>query len=141
RSRPGAEAAGVSRPGAPGVVIGHNREIAWGFTAAVPDTADLFVEKFDAQGRYQVRGEWKQPEVRHEQIRVRGEATARQVEVISTHHGPVVTRISKLAAWREPHALALKWIGHQPNKIMRASLGLMRAQNWDQVRAALADWS
>jgi penicillin amidase len=138
---PEAEAAGVSLPGAPGVVIGHNRDIAWGFTAAVPDTADLYVEKFDAQGRYQFRGEWKQPEVRHERIRVRGEATARQVDVITTEHGPIVTRISPLAGWREPHALALKWIGHRPNQIIRAALGLARARNWDEFRTAIAGWS
>jgi len=138
---PEAEAAGVSLPGAPGVVIGHNREIAWGFTAAVPDTADLYVETLDKEGRYLHRGEWLAPEVRTETIRVRGEATARRVDVVSTVHGPIVTRISPLASWADPHALALKWIGHQPLKIVRASLGLLRAGNWDQFRAAIADWS
>lgn len=138
---PDAEAAGVSLPGAPGVVIGHNREIAWGFTAAVPDTADLYVERLDSQGRYEFRGEWRPLDTRTERIRVRGEATARLVDVCTTVHGPIVTRLSPWAKWREPHALALKWIGHQPNHIMRAAMKLMRASNWDQFRGALADWS
>jgi penicillin amidase len=139
---PEAEVAGVSLPGAPGVVIGHNREIAWGFTAAVPDTADLYVEKLDPenQRRYQFRGELRDLEVRTEAIRVRGEAIPRRVEVLSTHHGPLVTRLTKLAHVREPHALALRWVGQEPNRIVSAVLGLAKARDWDQFRAALAVW-
>jgi penicillin amidase len=138
---PEAEAAGVALPGAPGVVIGHNRELAWGFTAALPDTADLYIERFDDQGRYEHRGEWRVPEVRTEAIRVRGEAVARRVEVISTVHGPIVTRLSPLATLREPHALALKWMGHQPNRIVRASIEMMRARTVGEFRSALGWFS
>ncbi|MGH9960873.1 MAG: penicillin acylase family protein, partial [Pyrinomonadaceae bacterium] len=46
-STPGVRVAGVTAPGLPGVVIGHNDHIAWGFTNVSPDVQDLYIEKFD----------------------------------------------------------------------------------------------
>ncbi len=39
------EVAGFSFAGVPGVVIGHNDQIAWGFTNVGPDVMDLYIEK------------------------------------------------------------------------------------------------
>ena len=57
------EAWGFTVPGAPVVVLGRNRRVAWGLTTAMVDTQDLFVERFDAQGRYLADGEWVAPEL------------------------------------------------------------------------------
>ncbi len=46
---PGVRVAGVSLPGAPGIVIGHNERIAWGLTNLGPDVQDVYLEKFDAK--------------------------------------------------------------------------------------------
>ncbi len=43
------DVAGVTLPGAPWVVVGHNRRIAWGFTNVGPDVEDVFVENFNAR--------------------------------------------------------------------------------------------
>ncbi len=136
---PDLEATGVSLPGAPGVVIGHNAHIAWGFTAAVPDTADLFIEKLDpAQpGRYEYQGKWHDAQIIREQVPVKGEA-ARTIEIVITRHGPLVTRLSPIAP--PGMALSLKWIGHEENHVYRAPLELNRARNWTEFVAAVADW-
>ncbi len=137
------EVTGVSLPGAPGVVIGHNAEIAWGFTAAVPDTQDLYIEEFDSNDptRYRFRGEWERATVRREEIRVRGEKQPRSVEVVVTRHGPVINKLSRVSDSPRVPALALKWVGHEFNNILRANIGLNRARNWDEFRAALADFT
>jgi penicillin amidase len=139
---PELEASGVSMPGAPGVVIGHNAEIAWGFTAAVPDTQDLYFEEFDAadRTRYRFRGEWERATVVREEIRVRGERAPRAVEIVVTRHGPVINKLSRNADSPSVPAIALQWIGREPNMISRAFLRLNRARNWDEFRAALGDF-
>jgi penicillin amidase len=137
---PELEVAGVALPGAPGVVIGHNREIAWGFTAAVPDTQDLYLEEFDPQDskRYRFRDGWERATVRREEIRVKGERAPRVVEVVSTRHGPLITALSPLTHGK---AIALKWIAHEESRTHHAILALNRAHDWASFRAALADWT
>src|SRR5438477_430871 len=66
------DVAGVTLPGLPFVIVGHNRRIAWGFTNLGPDVEDIFVESFNAQGEYQTPRGWQRPEVRLEVIHVKG---------------------------------------------------------------------
>src|SRR5438874_1680954 len=54
----GYDVEGFTFSGMPGVVIGHNARIAWGFTNLNPDVTDLYLEKVDG-GRYQVDGQWR----------------------------------------------------------------------------------
>src|SRR5581483_1115392 len=137
---PDFEVTGVSMPGAPGVVIGHNADIAWGFTAAVPDTQDLYLEEFDPNDskRYRYQDSWERATVEREEIQIKGERGPRLVEVVSTRHGPIITGLSPLAGGR---AIALKWVAHEESGIHRAVLQLNRARDWESFRAALGDWS
>ncbi len=48
---PGMHVTGVSLPGVPMVLVGHNERIAWGMTLAFTDCEDLFIEKFDTARR------------------------------------------------------------------------------------------
>ena len=50
---PGFHAAGVTLPGMPFVIAGHNEHVAWGFTALYADVQDLYVEKLDGKGNFQ----------------------------------------------------------------------------------------
>src|SRR5690242_20061472 len=70
---PGVRVAGITAPGVPGVIIGHNDRIAWGFTNVGPDVQDLYIEKFDPANpkRYQTPQGWQDAVVRQEQIKVR----------------------------------------------------------------------
>lgn len=72
-SAPGVRVAGVGSAGLPGVIIGHNDRIAWGFTNVGPDVQDLYIEKFDPDNpkRYQTPSGWQDVVVRREEIKVR----------------------------------------------------------------------
>jgi penicillin amidase len=86
---------GVSIPGLPFVLTGHNEKIAWGITLAFTDCEDLFVEKFDAQNslRYQFKEEWLEAKVVPEPIRVKGRAEPFVENVLYTRHGPVISDV------------------------------------------------
>ena len=84
------DVAGVTLPGAPWVVVGHNRRIAWGFTNVGPDVEDVFVENFNAQGEYQTPEGWRKPEVRHEVIHVKRGRDV-EMDVLVTRHGPIIS--------------------------------------------------
>ena len=84
------DVAGVTLPGAPWVMVGHNRRIAWGFTNLGPDVEDVFVENFNAQGEYQTPEGWRKPEVRHEVIHVKRGRDV-EMDVLVTRHGPIIS--------------------------------------------------
>jgi penicillin amidase len=84
---------GFSFAGAPGVVTGHNQNIAWGVTNVSADVQDLFIETLDEQnhpGQYLSGSEWKPLTVVTEVIQVKGGAPITQVVRI-TGHGPIIS--------------------------------------------------
>lgn len=131
------EVVGASLPGAPGVVIGHNKHIAWGITAALTDVQDLYIERFapDHQLRYKFRGEWREAEVREEEIKIRRRRPFRQ-RVRTTVHGPVISDV-----FDGGQDLALRWAAPDPSSMLEAVLGLNRAGNWDGFLTTLSRWS
>ncbi|MDQ3472821.1 MAG: penicillin acylase family protein, partial [Acidobacteriota bacterium] len=94
---PGLHVAGVTFPGAPGIVLGHNDQIAWGATNLNPDVQDLYLEKFDKENpnRYLTPSGWRDAEIRREEIKVRKGFTdssteTQTLDVTITRHGPIV---------------------------------------------------
>ena len=133
------EMSGFTSPGVPGLIIGHNRHIAWGITNGFPDIQDLYVERFHPEDSllYEVEGEWQAAEEREEVIHVRGRRSPVVEQVRYTHHGPV---ISALIPGR--HAdLALRWMCHDENNHLRALLEVGRAESWSAFRAAVRHWA
>ena len=94
------DAAGVTLPGLPYVIVGHNQRIAWGFTNVGPTVEDIYVETFNPEGQYLTPEGWKAPEHRSEVIHVKGKADV-VVDVTLTRHGPIITELvpGKLASW------------------------------------------
>ncbi|OYT69845.1 MAG: hypothetical protein CFK52_12865 [Chloracidobacterium sp. CP2_5A] len=138
---PAYRVAGVTAPGIPGVLIGHNERIAWGCTNLAPDVQDLFLETFDpARPRfYQTPQGWREAETRIEEIKVRRAPGSPETDVIRhevtvTRHGPVVLE-------RDGQRFALRWtaLDATPNE-SRCYRRLARAANWDDFRQALADY-
>ncbi|MBI3979795.1 MAG: penicillin acylase family protein [Chloroflexi bacterium] len=127
--------AGASLPGLPGVMLGHNDRIAWGVTALMGDVQDLYVERLhpDNPRQYLYRGEWLPAMARVETIRVRGRRQPVREDVLVTHHGPIVS--PALGADLPPMALRSALL--EPGEAALAGLRLMRAENWDEFRAAL----
>ena len=52
--------AGATVAGTPLVIIGHNEQIAWGFTTTTADIEDLFIEKLDPQDPNRYHGRRRQ---------------------------------------------------------------------------------
>ncbi len=107
---PGFHAAGVTLPGMPLIIAGHNEHVAWGFTALLADVQDLYYEKLDGKGNYQgMDAQWHPLAVDREVIHVRsGKDLALDVE--STEHGPLMNPI--LPSGSQP--VALKWTLYVP---------------------------
>ena len=141
-SAPGFHAAGVTLPGFPLVIAGHNDHVAWGFTALYGDTQDLYIERLDGKGNYEspastaTGAAWHPLTVDPEVIHVRGGKDV-LFTVHSTAHGPLLN--SLLPASDPP--TALKWTLYNPvlNKIPLYEMNT--ASNWAEFSAALADWS
>ena len=127
---PGLNVIGVSLPGVPSVIIGHNERIAWGVTNLGFDVQDLYVERLDpASGRYAFRGQLEQALLDSEIIAVKG---ARPVEFRQwiTRHGPV-------SGAENGRFLALRWTAAEPGSFQLPFFDLDRARGWQEFTAAL----
>ncbi len=86
-------AVGFTLPGVPGVVVGHNRSVAWGYTNGMVDDMDFALETSSADGlRYLNRGKWIEYAVRAETLQVRG-ADPQVIEIRETIRGPVLSDV------------------------------------------------
>jgi penicillin amidase len=126
-------AAGVTLPGAPFVIVGHNGRIAWGFTNLGPDVEDIYIETFNERGEYKTSSGWKQPTRRRELIRVKGRPD-QELEVLETRHGPIVTELVE----HETRLLSLKWVLYDPAALAIPFFQINAARNWDEFRRALS---
>jgi penicillin amidase len=138
---PGLHVAGVTFPGAPGIVIGHNERIAWGVTNLGPDVQDLYVEKFDKDNprRYQTPTGWREAEVRHEQIKVRKSFTSPETEI--QNHDVTVTRHGPIILEKDAIRYALRWTALDSGSIELTGFpGANRARNWKEFTAALSQY-
>lgn len=140
-SAPGWNVIGAGEPGLPGVAIGHNERIAWGFTIVGTDQADLFVETTDPADprRYkvsdQVGDRWESMKVVTEKVLVKG-GPARDIMLAYTRHGPVLFQDAKTN-----RAFALKWSGSEPGgAAYLRTLAVDRAQDRKEFLEALAAW-
>jgi penicillin G amidase len=133
--------AGASAPGAPGVLIGHNRHIAWGITASTADVADLYVERIDPgdSRRTEFAGHWETGTLIREVIPVKGRAEPWVEEVLVTpRHGPLITPTPAFADEHRP--LALRSMVLEAPSAASAMLAINRATSWDEFRAAASRW-
>lgn len=133
---PGWNAIGAGEPALPGIALGHNEKIAFGFTIVGIDQQDLYVEKLDPSNgnRYKYRGAWKDIEIETQSLRVAGAKEPLRIRLRYTVHGPIIHR--DLARHR---AYALRWVGTEPGAAgYLAGLALARANNWREFRSAAA---
>ncbi len=138
-SAPGVRVAGVTAPGLPGVLIGHNEKIAWGVTSVGPDVQDLYLEKFDPTNpkRYQTPDGWRDVEVRREEIKVRKGFLDTTTEVVA--HDVTVTRHGPMIFEKEGKRYALRWTALDPKLGDAGVMYLLnRAGNWKEFSQGLA---
>lgn len=135
---PGWNVIGAGEPTLPGVAAGHNERVAFGFTIVGIDQQDIYVEELNPANpnEYRYRGRWERMRIEREQIRVKGEAQPREVELKFTIHGPVIHE----EAGRH-RAYALRWVGSEPGTAgYLASLSLNRVRNWPEFLKAMERW-
>ena len=148
---------GFTFAGVPGIIIGHNEKIAWGFTNALPDVMDLYMERVNPNNpnQYEVNGEWVDFETRKEIINVAGSDPV-EITVRLTRHGPVISETygplknenidndPEFVPFKEraginlpeQYVIALKWTALSPSSPFEAVWGFNKAQNWEQFREA-----
>ncbi len=127
---------GVAIPGVPGIILGHNENIAWGATNVGPDVQDLYAETFNEKGEYKTPTGWIPSVVRKEVIKVRANPLKTDTEdvsfeVIETRNGPVVVQDGG-------KQFALKWTALDPkNNEFEAFYLWNRAKNWEDFKNSL----
>ena len=132
---PGLDVTGVSLPGVPLVIIGHNEQIAWGVTNTAPDVQDLYAESFNPVNsrQYLHNGKWVDADVRDETIPIRNHS-AYQFTVTVTRHGPLISHAGR-------RFLALQWTLLIPHAIRLPFLQIDQAGNWKEFTSALRNFN
>ncbi|MNK12368.1 Acyl-homoserine lactone acylase QuiP precursor [compost metagenome] len=138
---PGLNAYGVSLPGAPGVIIGFNKDIAWGVTNVAADVLDFYQIRFkdDSHKNYWYNNQWKNTSTRLETIVIRNDKNVVDT-VYYTHHGPVVylQKVKDFSKAKNiPVGNALRWIAHDKSNELKTFYLLNRGKNYNDYRNAL----
>ena len=151
---PGLKVAGATLPGLPGVVLGQNEHIAWGFTNTAPDVQDLYIEQVDLQDptRYRTPEGWARFERHDEVIHVKGAADV-TITVRRSRHGPVlsdagiVSDVLDTDAKGKPtpriqsHVLALRWTALDADSdAVTPALAMQAADSVDAFFDATRGW-
>src|SRR5699024_6509451 len=137
---PSQNVGGVIFAGVPGIILGHNEEIAWGVTNVGPDVQDLYIEEPnpDDPTQFLYEGKWEQAEVRDETIKVK-DGDDIPFEVIVTRHGPIISDL--LYEKEDPGALfSMQWTALEPTKELQAVMNMNKATDWETFEKALEDF-
>jgi penicillin amidase len=135
---PGWNVIGAGEPGIPGVALGHNDKVAWGFTIVGSDQTDLFVEetKPDDPTQYRAGDRWEKMTVVREKVTVKGNPKPTDVELHFTRHGPVLHEDAE-----RHRAYALKWVGSEPGTAAYlAGLAVDRSNSGREFVESLRSW-
>ncbi|MHB1630237.1 MAG: penicillin acylase family protein [Bacilli bacterium] len=132
-SAPGYHFSGVSIPGLPMILIGHNRHIAWSLTNVQNQATLFYAEKTSPKhpGAYFWNGAWRPMKVIHDVIPVKNAPSVR-LNVDLTVQGPIMTQNGQ--------TLAVDWMGALPSPDLASLLGIVKSHNFTQFRNALRNW-
>ncbi|MDR3718214.1 MAG: penicillin acylase family protein [Bryobacteraceae bacterium] len=132
---PGWNVIGAGEPALPGIALGHNDTIAFGFTIVGIDQQDLYVESTNPEdpGQYLSHGKWIPFEVVWQKLMVKGRG-AETIALRYTVHGPVIYEDAA-----RHRAYALRWVGSEPGTAgYIAALRLGQAKDWSEFSAGTA---
>ncbi len=149
------DVSGFTFAGFPGVIIGHNQRVSWGFTNLGPDVSDLYLEAVDEE-RYLRGKRWKPLDRRSETIQIAGEEPF-TFTVRSSVHGPLISDVDAVTSSvganaplppgvgsperGSGYAVALAWTALEPSTTAQAVFGFNRAESWEEFRAAARDFA
>ncbi|MEF2290600.1 penicillin acylase family protein [Virgibacillus dokdonensis] len=130
------QVSGVIFAGVPGIILGHNEQIAWGVTNTGPDVQQLYLEKRKpySKATFLFEGEWEKASIIQEPIAVKDGATI-DYEVVETRHGPVISEFVEDSG--EENVLSLKWTALEATTELEAILQINKAKNWESFEKGL----
>lgn len=130
---------GVSIPGVPLILIGHNQHISWSLTDVQNASTFYYVEKTDRAHprQYYWNGSWQQMQHMVYNIPVKGRATVRQ-DVYLTVHGPIFPADQEGIT---NETIAVDWMGALPSTDSEALMNVLQASNFSQFHEALSMWT
>ncbi len=134
--------AGVSLPGTPLVILGHNQHIAWGFTNVMADDADFYFEKTDSLGadKYLFNGEWKDIEIINDTVWVK-DSTEVPFTIRTTHHGPAINEIYPLEKISSSDFITMKWTGFEMSDELYSLYLVNTATTWQSFLLGVKEFT
>jgi len=133
-SCPSLDVIGITLPGIPLVIIGHNEKIAWGLTASMADVQDLYMEKLDSsKENYRDLDIWKPLLKKEELIKVKGERLPQKFEIAWTNRGPIITPL--IVQSQVP--VSLSWTIYEGGRAFESFYLLNKAQDWQEFVEAV----
>lgn len=127
---------GVIFGGLPGIILGHNENIAWGITNVGPDVQDLYIEKRnpDNPNQFLYNGKYEDAKIITETINVKDQDPI-DYKVTVTRHGPVISEFAHQS--EEDTVLAMKWTALEATQDLEALKGMNTAKNWEEFDKAI----
>lgn len=129
---------GLTSPGIPGILVGHNEHIAWSLTQARHDVTDVYIEKLDPERpdtHYIYNGESIPFEKQDIEIRYKTEEgmETETRTLLSTVHGPVIYEDD-----RPRTVMSFRWTGHEPTTETDCFFRLFKAANLADFKEAMS---
>lgn len=130
---------GISLPGAPGIILGFNKNLAWGVTSGSTDVLDWYQIRYrdGRRSEYLFDGNWRPVLSREKLIGVRGEQPV-PIRLRRTHFGPVVFEDDEIPAnGASPRDLSIQWTALLPSNELKSFLLLNKADNVEGCKNAI----
>jgi penicillin amidase len=139
---------GFALSASPGVVIGHNANIAWGVTNVGADVQDLYRIRINPDNplQYEWNGEWRDMAFYDATLYFGDGETPINFQIRETHLGPIINdnrrdpETGALLGFNNEDPLALRWTGRENGTLFASVLRLNLATDWETFREALALW-
>ena len=135
-------AAGVTLPGVPGIVIGKNDNISWTLTSIMTDETDFYFETLDSsRTKYLLDGNWKDLIIIEDTIETR-DGIREPIEIKYTHRGPIISNIHPYNfIFNKDEStyptISMRWLGNEFSDEMDAFLKINKAKNWNEFKSAV----
>lgn len=132
--------AGVSLPGTPMIVIGHNQRIAWGSTSVMADDADFYLEMTNSAGEYYFKDTWRPMTVVQDTILVKDSSSVILVTK-STHHGAVINDVNATGSMTKDVLLTMRWTGQDVSDEMYSLILINKAKDWAEFKNGVREFT
>ena len=134
------DAAGISTPGIPAIVMGYNRQTAWAFTAGGIDITDEYIEKINPEnpGQYLYKDRFINFEERYEYVHIRGRSEVDTLRVKTTKHGPV---IEESEDGNEVYAMHWAGLDFHPARAVASGFELLKMSDFQSFRKLVTNFA